>query len=51
MADVKKDQDSVKKALSRLNTAMEKAKRSCQPSPSVILDQDIQIIEATVITT
>jgi hypothetical protein len=48
MADVKKDQDSMKKALTRLGNVIEKTKRNCQP---VILDQGLQTIEATIITT
>jgi hypothetical protein len=51
MADVKKDQDSIKKALTRLGNVIEKTKRNCQPVSSVILDQGLQTIEATIITT
>ena len=51
MADVKKDQDSMKKALTRLGNIIEKTKRNCLPIPSVILDQDLQTVEATIITT
>ena len=50
MADVKKDQDSMKKALTRLGNLIEKAKCNCPPVPSVILDQGLQTIE-TIITT
>ena len=50
MAEVKKDQDSIKKALTRLGNAIQKTKRNCQPLASVILDPGLQTIEATIIT-
>ena len=51
MAEVKKDQDSLKKALTRIGNLIQKTKRNAQPLPSVILDQGLQTIEATIITT
>ena len=51
MADVKKDQDSIKKALARLGNIIQKTTRNCQPLANPILDQGLQTIEATFITT
>ena len=47
MADVKKDQDSLKKALSRLGNLIQKAKRNC-PALPIILDPPLPTIETTI---
>ena len=51
MAEVKKDQDSIKKALTRLGNIIQKTMRNCQPLTNPILDQGLQTIEATFIAT
>ena len=51
MAEVKKDQDSIKKALTRIGNIIQKTMRNCQPLTNPILDQGLQTIEATFIAT
>lgn len=48
MADVKKNQDSLKKALSRLSNQIQKAKPSC-PQLSIIMNPPLATIETTII--
>lgn len=51
MAEVKKDQDSMKKALTRFGNLIHKTKHNFAPPPSDIIDQGLQTVEATIITT
>lgn len=47
MADVKKDQDSLKKALSRLGNLIQKAKRS-YPSLPIVMNPPLPTMETTI---